>query len=147
MITSAHGTRAGSGSGSTKAGANALGPNAAETRLHRLFPTIVLVWADTHYQGLRLWAKQTLGWTLEVVKPWWINFSRRRLLYGDGMPRIPTGFHVLPRRWGIERTFAGLGTNRRLAIDCEKLPETGETFIYRAMSRILMKRLARSIHT
>jgi transposase len=74
------------------------------------------------------------------------------LLYGDDMPRIPVGFHVLPRRWGIERTFAGLVTNRRLAIDYEKLPETGETFIYRAMSdrvmsRILMKRLARSIHT
>ena len=32
--------------------------------LHLLFPTIVLVWADTHCQGLKLWAKQTLGWTM-----------------------------------------------------------------------------------
>jgi transposase len=47
----------------------------------------------------------------------------------------------------IERPFAWLVTNRSLAVDYEKLPETGETFIYRAMSRILMKRLARSIHT
>ncbi len=109
--------------------------------LHLLFPTIVLVWADTHYQGLKLWAKQTLGWTIEVVKHWWINFSRRRLLYGDDMPEIPKGFHILPRRWVIERTFAWLVTNRRLAVDYEKLPETGETFIYMAMSRILMKRL------
>ena len=76
--------------------------------LHLLFPTIVLVWADTHYQGLRLWAKQTLGWTIEVVKHWWINFSRRRLLYGEDMPQIPKGFHLLPRRWVIERTFAWL---------------------------------------
>jgi putative transposase len=115
--------------------------------LHLLFPTIVLVWADTHYQGLRLWAKQTLGWTIEVVKHWWANFSRRRLLYGEDMPRIPKGFHLLPRRWVIERTFAWLITNRRLAIDYEKLPETGQTFIYMATSRILMKRLTRPIHT
>jgi len=114
--------------------------------LHLLFPTIVLVWADTHYQGLRLWAKQTLGWTIEVVKHWWINFSRRRLLYGEDMPQIPKGFHLLPRRWVIERTFAWLITNRRLAVDYEKLPETGETFIYMTMSRILMKRLTKPIH-
>jgi len=114
--------------------------------LHLLFPTIVLVWADTHYQGLRLWAKQTLGWTIEVVKHWWINFSRRRLLYGEDMPQIPKGFHLLPRRWVIERTFAWLITNRRLAVDYEKLPETGETFICMAMSRILMKRLTKPIH-
>jgi putative transposase len=95
--------------------------------LHRLFPTIVLVWADTHYQGLKLWAKQTLGWTIEVLKRWWINFSRRRLLYGDDMPEIPKGFHILSRRWVIERTFAWLVTNRRLAVDYEKLPETGAT--------------------
>jgi putative transposase len=115
--------------------------------LHLLFPTIVLVWADTHYQGLKLWAKQTLGWTIEVVKHWWINFSRRHLLYGDDMPEIPKGFHILPRRWVIERTFAWLVTNRRLAVDYEKLPETGETFIYMAMSRILMKRLTRPVQT
>jgi putative transposase len=115
--------------------------------LHLLFPTIVLVWADTHYQGLRLWAKQTLGWTIEVVKHWWTNFSRHRLLYGEDMPQIPKGFHLLPRRWVIERTFAWLVTNRRLTVDYEKLPETGETFIYMAMSRILMKRLTNPIHT
>jgi putative transposase len=115
--------------------------------LHLLFPTILLVWADTHYQGLKLWAKQTLGWTIEVVKHWWINFSRRRLLYGDDMPQIPKGFHILPRRGVIERTFAWLVTNRRLAVDDEKLPETGETFIYMAMSRILMKRLTRPVQT
>src|SRR3954463_8612625 len=39
--------------------------------LHRLFPAILLVWADTHYQGLKAWAKENLGWTIEVVKHWW----------------------------------------------------------------------------
>jgi len=41
----------------------------------------------------------------------------------------------------VERTFAWLVTNRRLSCDYERLPESGETFIYMAMSRILMKRL------
>jgi putative transposase len=113
--------------------------------LHLLFPTIVLVWGDTHYQDLKLWAKRTLGWTIKVVKHWWINFSRRCLLYGDDMPEIPKGFHILPRRWVVERTFAWLVTNRRLAVDYEKLPETSETFIYIAVSRILMKRLTKPV--
>ena len=43
----------------------------------------------------------------------------------------------------IERTFAWISRNRRLAKDYETLPETGESFIYMAMSRILLKRLAR----
>jgi putative transposase len=38
--------------------------------LHRLFPAILLVWADTHYQGLKAWAQENLGWTIEVVKHW-----------------------------------------------------------------------------
>jgi transposase len=49
----------------------------------------------------------------------------------------------LPRRWVVERTIAWLSRNRRLAKDYERLPETGETFIYMAMSRILIKRLAK----
>jgi hypothetical protein len=31
--------------------------------LHLLFPTIVLIWADTHYQGLRPWATEAVGKT------------------------------------------------------------------------------------
>jgi hypothetical protein len=38
-----------------------------------------------------------------------------------------------------------LSRNRRLAKDYERLPETGETFLYMAMSRILLKRLAKSL--
>ena len=44
----------------------------------------------------------------------------------------------------IERTFSWLGQNRRMRKDYERLPETGEAFIYVAMSRLMVKRLARS---
>jgi len=56
----------------------------------------------------------------------------------------PRGFQVLPRRWVVERTFAWLGQNRRLSKDYERLPESGEAFIYVAMSHLMARRLARS---
>ncbi len=57
-------------------------------------------------------------------------------------PEGPRPF--LPIRWIVERTFSWLGQNRRLSKDYERLPETGETFIYVAMSRLMARRLARS---
>jgi putative transposase len=57
-------------------------------------------------------------------------------------PKGPRSF--LPKRWVVERTFSWLGQNRRLSKDYERLPESGEAFIYVAMSRLMARRLARS---
>jgi transposase len=111
--------------------------------LHLLFPRIELVWADTHYQGLKTWAKSKLGWSIEVVKHWWTGVRGFWCAPGQDPPQIPSGFHVLPRRWVVERFFAWLLTNRRLVVDYERLPKTDEAFIYMAMSRILLRRLAK----
>ncbi len=51
---------------------------------------------------------------------------------------------VLPRRWVVERTFAWLGLSRRFSKDYERLPATAETMIYGAMSRLMLRRLARA---
>ncbi len=57
---------------------------------------------------------------------------------------MPTrGFQVLPRRWVVERTIAWIDQNRRMSKDYERLPESGEAFIYVAMSRLMLRRLAR----
>ncbi|MEH1923266.1 transposase, partial [Nostoc sp.] len=45
-------------------------------------------------------------------------------------------------RWVVERTFGWLMGCRRLVRDYELLPETSETFIYLAMIRIMVRRLA-----
>ena len=58
-------------------------------------------------------------------------------------PHLPA-FTVLPRRWVLERTFAWLGQNRRMSKDYERLPETGEAFVYVAMTRLMARRSARS---
>jgi transposase len=56
----------------------------------------------------------------------------------------PNGFQVLPTRWVVERTFSWIDQNRRMSKDYERLPETSEVFIYVAMSRLMVRRLARS---
>jgi putative transposase len=54
------------------------------------------------------------------------------------------GLQVLPRRWVVERTFSWIEHNRRMSKDYERLPESSEAFIYVAMSRLMVNRLARS---
>jgi putative transposase len=56
----------------------------------------------------------------------------------------PRGFQVLPRRWVVERTFSWISQNRRMSKDYERLAETSEAFIYVAMTRLIVMRLARA---
>jgi putative transposase len=104
------------------------------------------VWADSAYQGLQKWLRETLGWNLEVVKPWWTGLRWVWVPEGQETPAldIPSGFQVLPRRWVVERTFGWLGRNRRRSKDYEFLPETEEAFIYLGMVRLMLRRLAKT---
>jgi putative transposase len=56
----------------------------------------------------------------------------------------PEGFRVLPRRWVVERTFSLIDQNRRMSKDYERLCVSGEAFVYAAMRRLMMRRLART---
>jgi putative transposase len=49
------------------------------------------------------------------------------------------GFRVLPRRWVVERTFAWISHNRRMAKDYERLCATGEAFVYVAMTGLMVR--------
>ncbi len=63
----------------------------------------------------------------------------------DWQRLMPTkGFQVLPRRWVVERTFAWISHNRRMAKDYERLSATGEALVYAAMTRLMVRRLARA---
>lgn len=54
----------------------------------------------------------------------------------------PKTFHVLPRRWVVERTFAWFGFYRRLSKDYERYPATSEAFVYLVGMNICLQRLA-----
>jgi putative transposase len=106
-------------------------------------PRLQHIWADSAYAGkCAEWVHMTLGWTLEIVKHWWTGVRWVWVGPGQAPPTIPSGFHVLPHRWVVERTFAWLLMFRRLSKDYEELPATSEALIYLAMSRLMIKRLA-----
>jgi transposase len=54
------------------------------------------------------------------------------------------GFQVLPRRWVVERFFAWINRNRRLAKDFEATIASAEAFLYAASVVLLTRRLARA---
>jgi putative transposase len=106
-------------------------------------PRLQHIWADSAYTGkLAEWVESTLGCTLEIVKHWWTGVRWVWVGPGQGPPTLPSGFHVLPRRWVVERTFAWLLMSRRLSRDYEELPATSASLVYTAMSRLMVKRLA-----
>ena len=59
-------------------------------------------------------------------------------------PKDQVGFAVHPRRWVIERFFAWIGRNRRLAKDFEASIVSAQAFLYAASVTVLLRRLARS---
>src|ERR1700726_4912551 len=52
------------------------------------------------------------------------------------------GFVVLPRRWVVERTFAWLNRNRRLAKDFEASIASAKAWVYITSVQLLIRRLA-----
>src|SRR5918995_393407 len=115
------------------------------------------LWVDAGYRGRgRRWAEETLGLSVEVVrkppKPVpekvakvWAEEWAKEGKEVDWQRLLPSrGFRVLPRRWVVERTFAWISHNRRMAKDYERLCATGEAFVYAAMTRLMVRRLARA---
>jgi len=110
--------------------------------LKELLPRMKLVWGDSHYGGtFRIWAKITLGWTIQTIKA--LTVPKRGLLVSEGEEvdwdkLFPKGFRPQPRRWVVERTFSWIIRWRRLCRDHEGLPSSSEALITIAMcSRML----------
>ena len=93
----------------------------AVSRLHT-------IWVDGGFDGFPFmqWVIAVCHWIVQVVL----------------RPEQTKGFILLKKRWVVERTFGWTMHCRRLVRDYELLPETSEAFIYLAMIRIMVKRLA-----
>jgi putative transposase len=127
----------------------------------RLSERLSHLWLDAGYPGQDKgagWVERTLlGWTAEIVRhppklaPEEVMMRWVREFNKEGLAIDPKEFMsekgprpFLPKRWVVERTFSWLSQNRRMSKDYERLPESGEAFIYAAMSRLMARRLARS---
>jgi putative transposase len=93
------------------------------------FPILRKLWVDGGFNGSEFadWVK-TLHPKLvvEVVKK---------------LAEVP-GFHVLPKRWVVERSFGWLMHCRRLVRDHEQTTASAAGWIYLAMTRLMLRRLA-----
>lgn len=97
-------------------------------RLWEELPRLEVVYTDSQYRA---------GYLQEEVfdlAPFCLHVVSR--------PPEAEGFVRLPQRWVVERTFAWLGRSRRLAKDCEHLPESSEAMIQVSMIHMMLRRLA-----
>jgi transposase len=92
------------------------------------FPWLRHVFADGGYTGpqLRNMLKKIGKWTLEINK----------------RSDVAKGVEVLPRRWVVERTFAWLNRNRRLAKDFENTIESATAWPFMASVQLITRRIA-----
>ena len=98
--------------------------------LRRTFPRLRYVVADRVYRGKKLRkAVAAFGrWRIEIVT--------RKKRTGTFVPE--------QKRWVIERTFAWIGRNRRLAKDFERSIASAEAWFFIASVKLLARRLARA---
>ena len=92
------------------------------------FPWLRHVFADGGYAGEKL-EDALVGqgdWTFEIIK----------------RSDTAKGFVLLPRRWVVERTFAWLNRNRRLAKDFEATVESSLAWLQMASVQFMFRRLA-----
>jgi putative transposase len=106
-------------------------------------------------EGAQNLLSRTLGWFSWLRRMWvdggysgpefaqWVRGLRPKLIV-EVVKRIEgaSGFKVLPRRWVVERTFAWLMRHRRLVRDYEQTETSAQAWIYIAMIRIQLRRLA-----
>jgi len=90
-----------------------------------LYPTIQAFCADAGY-------RKTFISNIEIILGLKVDIS----------PKIKAvGFHVVKKRWVVERTFAWLGNSRRLDKDLEKTVASQEAMIIISHFHTLLKRL------
>jgi transposase len=95
--------------------------------IRKRWPWVKHLFADGAYDRATLMDKATfLDFVIEVV---------RRI---EGT----TGFHVLPRRWVVERTFGWIMRWRRLVRDYEQRLDVSEAMIHIALGSLLLRRIA-----
>ena len=125
------------------------------------FPRLSHLWLDAAYNGQYKgadWVEKVLGWSAEIVRHppklapeevmriWAREWAKEGVMvdWKKLLPAPNDSRAFLPKRWIVERTFSWISHNRRMSKDHERLCATGEAFVYAAMVRLMVRRLARA---
>ena len=105
---------------------DSVGAQTILTAIRKRWPWLKHLFADAGYDRTKLMDKAAfLNFVVEIVRR-----SDQK------------GFHVLPRRWVVERTFAWMIRWRRLVRDYERRLDVSEAMIHVAMGALLLRRVA-----
>jgi putative transposase len=118
-----------------------------------LLAVVVTVASVQDRDGARLLLRQLPGCCKKLRKIWvdggysghlvnWVAAQFKFCLAVVLRPKETRKFVLLPHRWVVERTFSWLNHSRRLSKSYEHLTSTDETWVYIAMTRIMLRRLA-----
>ena len=105
------------------------GAQALLTRVLGWFTWLRLIWVDGGYSG------ETFAQCVQEIRP---KLKVEVVKRSDDVK----GFRILPRRWVVERTFGWLMRQRRLVRDYETSETSAQAWVYIAMIRIQLRRLA-----
>jgi len=76
------------------------------------------------------------------LQAWAARLKKTDKVRIESVEKTGSGFHVVNRRWVVERPFAWLFNYRRHAKDYERLTQNSEAMIQVAMIHLLLRRLA-----
>lgn len=118
------------------------GVKMALDNMKKKYSNIKKMWADMGYQGkdLKTHIEEEYGIDIEIVKRPPCRFWVHKDTPLELLPQRDPGFSVQPRRWVVERTFAWINRNRRLSKEYDLLTTSTESFIYLAMSKVMLSR-------
>lgn len=88
----------------------------------------------------KLWVDS--GYQAEWLAQWVRDLKHTHKIDLEVTGNTGKGFHVIPWRWAVERTFAWLLTDRRHSRDYERLTTNSEAMIQLSMIRLLLNRQA-----
>ena len=89
------------------------------------FDRLRILIGDSAYESMEKLLAKTYRWTLKVTK----------------VSDTVKGFHPVPQRWKVERTFAWLNWNRRIIVDYERLLSSSQAMVYIANSAYILRKL------
>ena len=94
--------------------------------------------------AVQRWAERAIRRAMpSILQAYLCGLVEQEIFAASGADKSAARFAVNPRRWVVERFFAWIGRNRRLAKDFEATINSARAFLYAASVMLLVRRIAR----